>query len=105
MTTPFISVLSQINPVRILRCHLFQILFIITSHFHLGIPNVLFPKVAHQTSVRMRLELITQYFADSKNHESPLHAVSSRLLFLPLSYAEGCKIGADIIIKGKVINV
>jgi hypothetical protein len=64
-----------------------------------------FQKLPHQNSVRKLLELITQYFANSKKHEAPLHAVFSRLLFLPLSYAEGCKVRADIIIKGKVIKV
>jgi len=64
-----------------------------------------FQKLLHQNSVRMLLELITQYFANNKKHEAPLHAVFSILLFLPLSYAEGCKVRANTIVKGKVINV
>jgi len=64
-----------------------------------------FQKLTHQNSVPILLELITQYFANSKKHEAPLHAVFSILLFLPLSYAEGCRVRVIVIIKGKVINV
>jgi len=64
-----------------------------------------FQKLPHQNSVRMLLELITQYFANSQKREAPLHEVFSILIFLLLSYAEGCKVRDDIIINGKVMNV